>query len=191
MSHGSVQSPGDRRVLRDRFVRMVSALGVATPGDEAMMRRYVDAWWEVFGDHASSAMPTLGRTSWVGFYLRDAEAREGSGQELVLGPRRDKPACSPIGLHGACGQSFVRRSVLVVGDVKRLGEGYIACDPRDQAELVVACVRADGSCWGVLDVDSFDVGAFDRDDAAMALHTLRTCGLSAHADDTTPRLELI
>ena len=189
--HPSVQVPGDRRGLRERFVRVVSSFGVSTPGDEAMMRRYVDAWWEIFGDHAASAMPERGRTSWVGFYLRDALASEGSGQELVLGPRRDKPACSPFGLHGACGQSFVRRSLLVVEDVKRLGAGYIACDPRDQAELVVACFKSDGTCWGVLDVDSFDVGAFDRQDAAMALRTLRMCGLSGHRDDAAMQIEVI
>ena len=55
--------------------------------------------------------------SWVGFYL-DVPERE----EMVLGPRRDKPACSPIGMHGACGRAFRDDTALIVRDVKELGE---------------------------------------------------------------------
>ena len=46
--------------------------------------------WSEFGNHCP--------VSWVGFYFL------GEG-EMTLGPRRDKPACSPIGLHGACGRA--------------------------------------------------------------------------------------
>ncbi len=100
------------------------------------------------------------RVSWVGFYLK-VSGRD----EMVLGPHRDKPACSPIGMHGACGQAFLSRKPLVIPNVKDLGESYIACDPRDQSEVVLPIYwdRSAQPC-GVLDLDSFDIGAFDESD---------------------------
>jgi putative methionine-R-sulfoxide reductase with GAF domain len=93
--------------------------------------------------------------------------------ELVLGPSRDKPACSPIGLHGACGRAFREKRPLVVRDVVDLGASYVACDPRDRSEVVVPLFEPDGTCWGVLDLDSFDVGSFDRVDVDGLLALLR------------------
>lgn len=138
---------------------------------EDRMRGVADLLWETL-HHAG--------LSWVGFY-RIAEAGNDQalepGSAMILGPRRDKPACSPIGLHGACGQSWTRRSVLIVLDVASLGEGYIACDPRDRSELVIPCFDEDGSCWGVLDADSHEPACFDRDDAAMVRAVLIDAGL--------------
>ncbi len=113
------------------------------------MQAFVDIVWE--------SLRACG-VSWIGFYVHD------SGEQLVLGPRRDKPACSPIGLHGACGRVFLSRRPLVVRDVAELGENYIACDPRDRSELVIPLLDEDRNCWGVLDVDSHDLGAFDETD---------------------------
>ncbi len=129
----------------------------------ARMQAVVDALWDALADKG---------VSWVGFYVHEG------GDELILGPRRDKPACSPIGLHGACGQCFRARRPLVVRDVKDLGAGYIACDPRDQAEVVLPLFTADEACWGVLDVDSFEVGAFDESDVAGLSIVLRKAGLT-------------
>jgi len=141
------------------------------------MQVVVDALWEGLADHA---------VSWVGFYLHDPQALGASpDQPLILGPRRDKPACSPIGLHGVCGQSFTTRATRIVRDVAELGDNYVACDPRDRSEIVLPLPdETDASdaprCWGVLDLDSFDVGAFTEADeqglkkvlAAAALRTL-------------------
>jgi len=110
--------------------------------------------------------------SWVGFYVHEG------ADELVLGPRRDKPACSPIGLHGACGQVFQSRQPLVVRDVKDLGDNYIACDPRDRSEVVIPLLEADGTCWGVLDLDSHDVDSFSQQDVAGLTGVLRAAGLT-------------
>jgi len=101
------------------------------------------------------------------------------GEGMVLGPRRDKPACSPIGMHGACGQAYLSRTTLVVRDVKDLGENYVACDPRDQSELVIPCFADDGECWGVLDFDSFDVGSFTDADAEGVVRVLEAAGLTS------------
>jgi putative methionine-R-sulfoxide reductase with GAF domain len=110
--------------------------------------------------------------SWVGFY------RHEGGDELVLGPMRNKPACSPIGLHGACGRAFTTRRPLVVADVKDLGASYIACDPRDRSEVILPLLESDGTCWGVLDLDSHEVGSFNDDDVAGLLSVLRAAGLT-------------
>ncbi len=68
----------------------------------------------------------------MGFHLKATDR-----EEMVLGPHRDKPACSPVGLHGACGRAFLDRKPLIVRDVKELGDSYIACDPAEQSELVI------------------------------------------------------
>ena len=125
-----------------------------------------------------SAWGALARTgvSWIGFYVDMPGAPD--SERLTLGPRRDTPACSPIGLHGACGRCLTAGAPLVVHDVRDLGANYIACDPRDRSELVVPCVRG-GSVWGVLDADSHDIGCFSDADAAAAIAALRAWGLTA------------
>ena len=97
---------------------------------------------------------------------------------MTLAAREPKPACSPIGLHGACGQSFTSAKPLVVKDVAQLGAGYIACDPRDKSELVVPCLDSAGTAWGVIDLDSFDLGSFDDVDALNVANLLQLARLS-------------
>lgn len=138
---------------------------------EAAMQAFVDAAWPLLG--------ASGGVSWLGFYLIAHEPSR--GDEMLLGPRRDKPACSPIGMHGACGRCYLTRRPLVVSDVANLGKGYIACDPRDRSEVVLPVFNADESCWGVIDLDSFDVGAFGEADVHGLQRALEAAGL------TTPR----
>lgn len=127
------------------------------------MQVVVDALWEAL--HPTGV-------SWVGFYVHQG------GDELILGPRRDKPACSPIGLHGACGQAFISRTPLVVGDVGKLGADYIACDPRDRSEVVVPLIDESGVCWGVLDLDSRETDAFDDADVEGLQRVLLAANLT-------------
>lgn len=129
------------------------------------MRLLIDALWDSLKDTG---------VSWIGIYVHEG------GEELVLGPCRNKPACSPIGMHGACGQVFTSQQPLVVCDVAELGENYIACDPRDRSEVVIPLLDSDGSCWGVLDADSYEVGAFDDSDVAGLTRVLEAAGLTAH-----------
>lgn len=138
------------------------------------MRWVVTELWRAFGEE-EPLKPVGGLISWVGFYeittVKD---------EMVLVCREPKPACSPIGLHGMCGRGWKERVSYAVRDVRVLGEGYVACDPRDQSELVVPMVVG-GECWGVLDVDSYEVGAFTERDAREMEELCRRVGLTERA----------
>jgi len=161
---------------RDYAPLLASLKPAAT--DAATMQLVVDALWQSFHSRAYS---------WCGFYLLDPA----KPTDLLLGPRRDKPACSPIGLHGCCGRAFLSRRPLVVNDVKVMGEHYIACDPRDVSEVVVPCLNPDGSCWGVLDIDSYDQAAFHIHDALRLSELLAATGLSAHATTNADDVEVL
>ncbi len=147
------------------YTGLLTACRSLTGDRAARMAVFVDCAWDALANED---------VSWLGFYLPDPE----NAQQMLLGPRRDKPACSPIGLHGACGQSFVKRVTLVVRDVAALGEGYVACDPRDLAELVIPVFDSHGQCWGVLDLDSFSRGAFTMHDADALHECLAAAGLT-------------
>lgn len=139
-----------------------SALGGATL--DIRMQTVVDALWEAFSAEGYS---------WVGFYLADEQASE--SERLVLAARRDKPACSPIGLHGVCGQGYASRRTVIVRDVVDLGEAYVACDPRDRSEIVLPVFDGE-RCIGVLDVDSWEIGSFTERDEAGLVRVLRAAG---------------
>lgn len=126
--------------------------------------------------------------SWLGFYagpgvaFRDArgvELRGGPG-DMLLVVREPKPACSPIGLEGMCGRSFRSREAVLVADVERLppDAGYVACDPRDRAEVVLPCLDDAGEAWGVLDLDSLEPGAFAESDVEALHRQLLAAGLT-------------
>ncbi|MEK7466277.1 MAG: GAF domain-containing protein [Planctomycetota bacterium] len=134
--------------LANRYTRVHLLISNAIPAGadlHARMKIVSDEIWSEFGNHCP--------VSWVGFYFL------GEG-EMTLGPRRDKPACSPIGLHGACGRAALSGKSLVVRDVKDLGENYVACDPRDRSEIVVPVRGRNRKVVGVLDLDSHSIGAF-------------------------------
>lgn len=150
-------------MLRRNYDEIAAQLSRTGSRDERM-RRVVDALWEGLRDTG---------VSWVGFYLD--QPGEPDDQRLVLGPRRDKPACSPIGLNGVCGQALTSRATRIVPDVRELGANYVACDPRDRSEIVIPLIDARGSCWGVLDLDSHDIGAFDETDE-RGLRTVLAAG---------------
>ena len=156
---------------RDYAALRTPAAAIATlPSREARMEAFVELWWSAFAAFG---------VSWAGFYVDCPH--EPDAQRMILGARRPGPACSPIGIHGACGQALVSRQTLVVRDVADLGEGYIACDPRDRSELVVPCLTATGQPWGVFDVDSHQVGSFDADDGTACRELLRLAGLTVIA----------
>lgn len=109
---------------------------------------------------AAAIRACVADASWVGFYV----LRQG---ELVLGPFQGNVACVRIALgKGVCGTAAVERRTLIVPDVE-LFPGHIACDAGSRSEIVVPIFRAGtGDLVAVLDLDSYELGAFDQRDAA-------------------------
>lgn len=150
----------------DRPYDLVAESMPAAGTREERMQAVADALWNALSDKG---------ISWVGFYLD--RPSEPDDRRLVLGPCRDRPACSPIGLHGVCGQAMRFRRVRIVPDVTELGDEYIACDPADRSEITVPLIDEHGACWGVLDLDSREVGAFGESDEHGLCRVLKAAGL--------------
>lgn len=117
---------------------------------ERMMREVVDALWDQFGGAPYS---------WCGFYLLQPD-----GQALLLGPHRDKPACSPLAMTGVCGGAARSAKPALVPDVKALGGSHIACDPKTVSEIAIPVFDHKGRVFAVFDVDSEQPAAFDEMD---------------------------
>jgi putative methionine-R-sulfoxide reductase with GAF domain len=153
---------------------------------ENRMGLLVDRLWEAFGNPATldpsvsaEDAAAMRGYSWVGFYFGpDHSFTDVHGQhlrpsahEMLLDRRQPKPACSPIGLGGMCGRCYREAVPIVVQDVARLTDGYIACDPRDRSEVVVPCFDEQGRVYAVLDVDGYAPNDFSEHDAEQ-LHLL-------------------
>lgn len=98
----------------------------------------------------------LPRINWVGFYKMTDGA-------LVLGPFQGKPACIRIEVgRGVCGTAVAEDRTQLVYDVHQF-PGHIACDCASNSEIVVP-IHVNGEIWGVLDIDSPEVGRFTGED---------------------------
>ena len=157
------------RHVRDYDAIARSLRGI-TGSRRARMEMVADALWRHLSDKG---------VSWCGFYT----AEEGD-EEMVLGPCRNSPACSPIALTGLCGRSWLDKAPIVAVDLGNLSGRVIKCDPRDQSEVVVPLFDQDGSCWGVLDLDSHERNSFGDSDAKELHKLMIICGLSwdGHAE---------
>ena len=107
---------------------------------------------------AAALKGCIRKASWVGFYVV-------RGGELVLGPFQGNVACVRIAFgKGVCGFVAQHRRAIVVPDVDQFA-GHIACDAGSRSEIVLPIVRND-RLVAVLDVDSYELAAFDDLDAA-------------------------
>jgi GAF domain-containing protein len=139
-----------------------------TPGDKATRYRellpQLQALFEDEDDlvanlaNATAAIKScVEAASWVGFYIMKR-------YQLVLGPFQGNVACVRIALdRGVCGAAAQQRRTIVVSDVSKF-PGHIACDAGTQSEIVVP-IKRDGQVVAVLDLDSYNVAAFDDIDA--------------------------
>ncbi len=94
---------------------------------------------------------------WVGFYIV-------KNDELVLGPFQGPVGCSRIQFgKGVCGAVCESGKTLIVPNVEEFS-GHIACNSASRSEIVIPLFR-DGQLFGVLDVDSDRLDAFDDVDA--------------------------
>ena len=100
--------------------------------------------------------------SWVGFYITRPS---GDKAELVLGPFQGNVACVRIAFgRGVCGTAAAERRTVIVPDVDQF-PGHIACDAGSKSEIVVP-IEVGGKVVAVLDLDSYELAAFDDTDAA-------------------------
>ena len=98
----------------------------------------------------------LSDINWAGFYKME-------GGILVLYPFQGKPACTKIAVgKGVCGTAVAEDKTQLVPDVHQF-PGHIACDCASNSEIVVP-IHANGEIWGVLDIDSPNLGRFDEED---------------------------
>jgi GAF domain-containing protein len=96
------------------------------------------------------------KISWVGFYLLKDE-------NLFLGPFQGKTSCTVIGMgKGVCGRVAVQKKTIIVEDVDNF-PGHIACDGGSRSEIVIPLIK-DNTIFGVLDLDSYELSAFDETD---------------------------
>ena len=99
---------------------------------------------------------SLPNINWAGFYKMEDGA-------LILGPFQGKPACIRIEVgKGVCGTAVAQNATQRVADVHAF-PGHIACDSASNSEIVIP-IRVKGNIWGVLDIDSPDIGRFTEAD---------------------------
>ena len=81
----------------------------------------------------------------------------------LLGPFQGKPACTVIDVgKGVCGTAVAEDKTQLVRNVHEF-PGHIACDSASNSEIVVP-VHSGDSVYGVLDIDSPQLGRFSEKD---------------------------
>ena len=96
------------------------------------------------------------KISWVGFYILYDE-------KLFLGPFQGNTARTEISMgNGVCGISALSKQTIIVDDVEKF-PGHIACDSGSRSEIVIPIVFNE-NIWGVLDLDSYNLSAFNEID---------------------------
>jgi L-methionine (R)-S-oxide reductase len=94
---------------------------------------------------------------WTGFYLLERGA-------LTVGPYQGPVACQDLERgKGVCWAAINKGETIVVPDV-HMFPGHIACDSRSNSEIVIPLFDKQCSIYGVLDIDSKDLAAFDETD---------------------------
>ena len=130
-----------------RLCAQLSALTEGIPYETANLANAAALLWE--------HLPNI---NWAGFYKME-------DGRLVLGPFQGKPACMviPVG-RGVCGTAVAQDAAQLVENVHAF-PGHIACDSASNSEIVIPIHKA-GKIWGVLDIDSPDLGRFTEADRA-------------------------
>ena len=140
---------------------------------------------------AAALKTCLPIASWIGFYIRR------SPTELVLGPFQGNVACVRIALgRGVCGTAAAERRTLIVPDVEQF-PGHIACDAGSRSEIVLPVFNTappfggaaspgetglashTGQVVAVLDLDSYELAAFDHVDALWLAEVAALAGTFA------------
>jgi L-methionine (R)-S-oxide reductase len=94
---------------------------------------------------------------WAGFYILE-------NNRLLVGPYQGPLACQQLPYaKGACWHAVLNKKSVLLPDVSQFS-GHIACDPRSKSELVVPVFNDKGNIYGVMDIDSERLNAFDEAD---------------------------
>lgn len=118
-----------------------------------------DDWIAAMATVACELHHAFDHYHWTGFY------RAVSDDLLVIGPYQGNHGCLRIDFdRGVCGAAARTRATQLVPDVHAFPD-HIACSSTTRSEIVVPILTPAGKLLGVLDVDSNDPDAFDRDDA--------------------------
>jgi L-methionine (R)-S-oxide reductase len=105
---------------------------------------------------AAAIKQTFDKANWVGFYLRNEN-------HLYLGPFQGKIACTNIQVgKGVCGTVAEKKETIIVPDVDKFA-GHITCDEQSKSEIVIPVFK-NGQVYGVLDLDSPELEAFNETD---------------------------
>ena len=135
----------DKSAIYSQLLPQVSALTESAPSLTSLL-----------ANTASLLHGSLGFW-WTGFYLV-------SGDELILGPFQGPIACTRISFgKGVCGSAWQQRKTLRVDDVEQF-PGHIACSNASRSEIVIPLLDDKNHTWGVLDIDSDRLAAFDSID---------------------------
>ncbi|MBU3100265.1 MULTISPECIES: GAF domain-containing protein [Clostridium] len=96
----------------------------------------------------------MDRVNWAGFYI----LRENT---LILGMFQGLPACNRVEVgKGVCGAAVTQKKPQLVENVHDFS-GHIACDSSTNSEIVIPIIK-DDVVYGVLDLDSQDIGRFTK-----------------------------
>lgn len=128
----------------EKYENMVTMLEGLVSGDENPITKLSNA--------SALINAFVERINWCGFYLVE-------GEDLILGPFQGMPACTKIKYgNGVCGTALKERKTMRIENVHCF-EGHIACDSASNSELVIPIIK-DNKVYGVLDVDSPEIGRF-------------------------------
>lgn len=158
MSEGIVLPQVGRGTLLPEAERL-SRLRQAIPQIEAALEGETDAI-AVQATLACLLWETFPQASFCGFYRTIAKGL------LAVGPYQGPMGCLRIPFErGVCGAAARTGKTQLIEDVT-LVEDHIACDDAARSELVVP-ISAEGEVKAVLDLDSHELSAFSRGEAAL------------------------
>lgn len=137
----------DKEKIYQEFLPQLQSLIEGVPHRVSILANTASALRQAFGHF------------WVGFYLTDGS------DTLHVGPFQGDVACYQIRKgRGVCGTAWQEARTVLVPDVD-LFPGHIACSGQSRSEIVVPLFSPDHSqIYGVLDIDSDRLAAFDETD---------------------------
>ena len=122
----------------------------------------------------------FGHYRWVGIYRLE-------GKTLVLeawdGPAATEHTRIPID-RGICGRAAREGATVIVDDVRTSPE-YLACFLETRSEIVVP-IRAGGQVVGEIDIDGYEVGAYDASDRVFLEAVAVKLGEAVTASEPAP-----